>query len=644
MDVANTSWSGLLANLAIIAILISVWTHSQEWTDRWPRQVYLALLAAMTSGGTIALMNLPFEIQPGVITDLRTTLIALSGFLGGPVVGVATGIVTALYRFHLGGIGWPAGVVGVTVATCVGIGGHLLLRGRSPTRRDVFVFATAAATGGLVGFFFLPDGIWQPAITKAGLPTVALIFVSTVIAGLAIVQEARRRETASANLIYRAIIDSLPDSLNAKDLDGRFTAANPRTAELMMAESPQALVGRTDFDFYPPDTAKAFRDDEDKVIAGGEAMTIEQRLVHRDGSKAWLSTMKVPLRDDAGKIIGLITHNRDITDRKLLEDEYAESQRRLSDALTFMADGLVMFDKNERLVFCNEQYRTLFPKTADLRVPGTQFRDLLRATIERGEQGGVEAGKIEEWIDRVAASLGKAGDQEIQLVDGRWLHARVRPIADGASLSVISDITHQKQAEASLSELNERLEALARTDALTGLLNRRAFDEALEHEFRRGARTAAPLSLLMIDVDHFKAFNDTYGHPAGDDCLRKLAQCLQQTIKRPADTAARYGGEELAAILPDTSPEGAVLLAEDFRNAVRELAIPHSGSDKGIVTVSIGVSTLGRGSTIGAHDDLVHRADEALYAAKEAGRDRVQGGRPTLAAVGTAGRAAASSR
>ncbi|MEQ9691774.1 MAG: diguanylate cyclase [Bauldia litoralis] len=644
MTIDSASWSGLLANVAIIAILISVWTQSQTWTDRWPKTGYLVLLSVMASAGTLAVMNLPFEIQPGVNIDLRTTLIAISGFFGGPLVGLATGIVAAAYRFYLGGAGWPAGLVGIGIAAGIGTFGHLLLRGRNPDRRDVLVLAAALAFGGLFGFLFLPASIWLSALAAVGIPIVILIFVSTTIAGLAIVQETRRRVAAAENQIYRAIIDSLPDSLNAKDLDGRFTAANPRTAELMMAESPQALVGRTDFDFYPAETAKAFRADEEKVIADGKTMSIEQRLVHRDGSKAWLSTMKVPLRDDAGKIIGLITHNRDITDRKHLETEFAESQRRLSDALTFMADGLVMFDKNERLVFCNEQYRTLFPKTADLRVPGAQFRDLLRATIERGEQGGVEAGKIEEWIDRVAASLGKAGDQEIQLVDGRWLHARVRPIADGASLSVISDITHQKQAEASLSELNERLEALARTDALTGLLNRRAFDEALEHEFRRGARTAAPLSLLMIDVDHFKAFNDTYGHPAGDDCLRKLAQCLQQTIKRPADTAARYGGEELAAILPDTSPEGAVLLAEDFRNAVRELAIPHSGSDKGIVTVSIGVSTLGRGSTIGAHDDLVHRADEALYAAKEAGRDRVQGGRPTLAAVGTAGRAAASSR
>jgi LytS/YehU family sensor histidine kinase len=218
MDIADASWSGLLANLAIIAVLISVWTHSQDWTNGWPRPAYLALLAVLTSGGTIAVMNLPFEFRPGVITDLRTTLIALSGFLGGPIVGIATGIVAALYRAHLGGVGWPAGVIGATVATCVGIGGYLLLRGRSPNRRDIFVFAAAAAAAGIVGFFFLPEEIRIGAITKVGLPTMVLIFVSATIAGLAIVQENRRREIADENLIYRAIIDALPDSLNARTL------------------------------------------------------------------------------------------------------------------------------------------------------------------------------------------------------------------------------------------------------------------------------------------------------------------------------------------------------------------------------------------------------------------------------------------
>jgi diguanylate cyclase (GGDEF)-like protein len=206
------------------------------------------------------------------------------------------------------------------------------------------------------------------------------------------------------------------------------------------------------------------------------------------------------------------------------------------------------------------------------------------------------------------------------------------------ALAFIAANSLQRSQRAQFAQ-QRALEELLSTDALTGIANRRRLDAALAREWRRCARVGAPLSLLMIDVDHFKAFNDTYGHPAGDECLRKLARCLKKTIKRPADTPARYGGEELTAVLPDTLGEGAFLLADEFRTAVRDLAIPHSGSDKGIVTVSIGVSTLDRGGGVATCEDLVRRADEALYAAKEAGRDRVQGGRPALAAVGAAKRA-----
>jgi diguanylate cyclase (GGDEF)-like protein len=126
----------------------------------------------------------------------------------------------------------------------------------------------------------------------------------------------------------------------------------------------------------------------------------------------------------------------------------------------------------------------------------------------------------------------------------------------------------------------------------------------------------------MIDVDRFKAFNDTYGHPAGDEALRAISQRITTTLKRPADIAARYGGEELVALLPDTTTEGAARLGEEFRKAVRDLRIRHTGSEKGCVTVSIGVATSDRAGTKSAADLLRH-ADEALYNAKASGRDRL---------------------
>jgi diguanylate cyclase (GGDEF)-like protein len=158
---------------------------------------------------------------------------------------------------------------------------------------------------------------------------------------------------------------------------------------------------------------------------------------------------------------------------------------------------------------------------------------------------------------------------------------------------------------------------------MTGLTNRRAFDEALDAEFRRSVRNGTPLSLLLIDVDHFKAFNDAYGHPEGDDCLKAVAKVLTKVLNRPGDLAARYGGEEFDAILPDTDAEGAMTIAESIRAAVQGLAIPHIGGGTGIVTASIGGSAHTGEGTVGSVETLVQEADNALYAAKAAGRNRV---------------------
>nr|WP_252121555.1 GGDEF domain-containing protein [Rhizobium sp. RCAM05350] len=155
------------------------------------------------------------------------------------------------------------------------------------------------------------------------------------------------------------------------------------------------------------------------------------------------------------------------------------------------------------------------------------------------------------------------------------------------------------------------------------MLNRRAFDTILAVEIEAVWRGEGPLSLLLLDVDRFKAFNDTYGHTAGDDCLRAIADCLRTVAHRPKDRVARYGGEEIALILPDTPEKGALTLAHKLRNRIRALELPHTGSEKGIVTASIGVATLAN-HTIGPDAGrLVQRADEALYRAKASGRDLV---------------------
>ncbi|HHP7229356.1 MAG TPA: diguanylate cyclase domain-containing protein [Xenococcaceae cyanobacterium] len=182
-----------------------------------------------------------------------------------------------------------------------------------------------------------------------------------------------------------------------------------------------------------------------------------------------------------------------------------------------------------------------------------------------------------------------------------------------------------KQAELyhQLEQANQELARLAVVDALTGLANRRKFDEYLQSEWLRLAREQAPLALILCDIDHFKLYNDTYGHQAGDRCLRQVAQAIKKAVKRSSDLVARYGGEELAVILPHTNLQGANQLAQQIRLQVQALQIPHIASPVDLyVTLSLGVA----GGIPAYHDspqDLIAIADSNLYKAKELGRNRV---------------------
>lgn len=183
-------------------------------------------------------------------------------------------------------------------------------------------------------------------------------------------------------------------------------------------------------------------------------------------------------------------------------------------------------------------------------------------------------------------------------------------------------IAELEALQAELEEKNRQLQLLSSLDGLTGIPNRRHFDEMLDLEWTRLAREKMPLSLIILDVDHFKRYNDHYGHLEGDRCLKRVAGTLDSLLKRPADIVARYGGEEFAAILPGTDMIGAQHVAENIRRAMVEMRIEHSDSPAhSVVTVSLGVSAVIPGPGC-SPADLIQAADKALYQAKESGRNR----------------------
>lgn len=176
--------------------------------------------------------------------------------------------------------------------------------------------------------------------------------------------------------------------------------------------------------------------------------------------------------------------------------------------------------------------------------------------------------------------------------------------------------------QTSLIESNQALEVLAMEDKLTGLANRRQFDLYLDIELNRAHRIQSPLSLLLIDVDYFKRFNDQYGHIAGDECLQVLCARIKQCVRRPSDMVARYGGEELAVVMPNTDESGASLVAESIMSAISQMQIKHVASPMGVITVSVGLATYKHFGSEWGGKDLVKHADDALYSAKQGGRNR----------------------
>jgi diguanylate cyclase (GGDEF)-like protein/PAS domain S-box-containing protein len=248
--------------------------------------------------------------------------------------------------------------------------------------------------------------------------------------------------------------------------------------------------------------------------------------------------------------------------------------------------------------------------------------------------------KVQDAIKELRSTNGSAVVEcRIQKKSGdyTWVESSLRVVHDrrtGAPtglLNLVRDIAERKQAEQRLQDAYNAVEALAVTDALTGLANRRRFDQCLTTEWRRSMRERTPLSVLMIDADLFKKYNDTYGHPRGDSCLKQIAEAALDVVSRPGDLVARFGGEEFTVVLPNTDNEGAYRVGKEICESMRNRRLPHSGNPFGIMTISVGCATMV--PKLGQHaPDLLEMADQALYQAKHNGRNQVSNGNAPAAA------------
>ena len=264
----------------------------------------------------------------------------------------------------------------------------------------------------------------------------------------------------------------------------------------------------------------------------------------------------------------------------------------------------------------------------DLVMPGVDGLTLVRQYRENEATRDIPiivlSTKEEPRIKSAAFAAG-ANDYLVKLPDSIELIARIRYHSRSYLNLLQRDEAYRalRQSQQKLLETNLELQRLTNSDGLTGLSNRRCLDDYMNAEWKRAAREQSPLGFLMIDVDNFKSYNDTYGHVAGDDVLKLVARAIESSLNRPADLAARFGGEEFAVVLPSTSTGGLRLLGEKIRMAVEALAVPHTGSASDRLTISVGgVMHVPQPGEDMKH--LIEAADLALYRAKRDGRNRVE--------------------
>ena len=293
----------------------------------------------------------------------------------------------------------------------------------------------------------------------------------------------------------------------------------------------------------------------------------------------------------------------------------------VADALESLADGALVVNKAGTTLWANRRFFEIYGllPSADLMGHGlTQIFTTAWRDHEPTEQflNGLHSLKERQRFAGAPYELPLPGHRWVRVVE--QMGERV----DGRGYSTHSDITALKRQQDELERLTASLESLAVTDALTGLANRRRFDEGLELEWLRARRDSLPISLIMIDVDHFKKINDAHGHPCGDEVLRVIARGLKQHVQRAGDLVVRYGGEEFAVLLPNTDLATACMVAERLCEAIQMTPI-YALSNAFSITISCGVSCALAESLHGKRERLIQEADSALYEAKRSGRNKV---------------------
>jgi diguanylate cyclase (GGDEF)-like protein/PAS domain S-box-containing protein len=487
---------------------------------------------------------------------------------------------------------------------------------------------------------------------------------SLAISVLLLFQAGRRRDALERELLkerylLQTLLNNVPLGIFFKDVQHRFTRVSQAWASLLGFDEPAGLEGRTTEDFVSAEEAERQRTQDSSVLATGQAVIGEERRLSFAGQPGvCLLTSTVPLYDEHDKAMGLLGVAMDITDRKRAELAREEAAARVAE----WAGQLEKHNQQENLLAeLSELLQTCGTEAEAGEIIGRYLSVLCPAasghlSLTKASRNVVES--VAAWGEQKGQALVFSPDQCWALRRGRPHQSgndRLEPACDhgcgvtGVSSYCVPMMAHGEsvgvfnlsssgpaygEAERRLAvtvaeriglalsnlRLRDALRVLSVRDPLTGLFNRRYMEESCEREFRRASRHGRPLSIVMVDLDHFKRFNDTFGHDAGDALLREFGALLQSHTRKE-DITCRYGGEEFLLLLPELSSGQACQCAEKLRHAIADMIVNFNGQAMGRITASFGVAAFPEhGDSVSA---LIRAADSSLYAAKKLGRDRV---------------------
>lgn len=423
----------------------------------------------------------------------------------------------------------------------------------------------------------------------------------------------RMRRLIAELRILRTAMDELSAFVYAKDLAGRYTFAN-RATQALYGVAPNEVLGSDDSRFWDMSRSGALRHNDRRVIEDGVRLESEEQMALIENELRTYFSIKAPVRDARGRVTGVAGVSTDITHFKELESELLQKNALLESLLENVDACIYTKDRARRYTYANAKMAV---------VVGREPQELIGRTDEELVPPEVAA----NWRvldDRVFATGTKQSGEQISTSHGEIRHFWVVQIPQRDSRGEVVSLLGIATDFTQFYRMKEELARQATTDELTGVRNRRSLLETARQEFSRATRYHHPLSVLMLDIDHFKGINDSYGHDVGDKVLRAVADACRREL-RDSDILGRLGGEEFGVVLPNTTREGAVAVAERLRARIDAMRLGGDWGDDIAPKVSVGVACMRGAARIEA---VLKQADQALYAAKAAGRNRVAAAEP----------------